>query len=116
MSIVQGEYAEQQALDFLRGQGLRLVARNFRARCGEIDLIMRDGECLVFVEVRKRTSAAFGGASGSITWGKQQKLIRTALLYMQQKRLHDHSARFDVVTFDGVPSKMNWIKQAFECG
>jgi putative endonuclease len=117
MSRQQGLHAEQQALRYLRAQGLRWVTSNYRTRCGEIDLIMREREVLVFVEVRQRSSATFGGASGSVTWRKQQKLIKTALYYLQQTGLQDScEARFDVVTFDGVPPQLNWIKQAFVCG
>jgi putative endonuclease len=71
MSRQLGQYAESQALQYLRSQGLSWVMSNYRTRCGEIDLIMRDGPVLVFVEVRQRTSRAFGGAVASVTWSKQ---------------------------------------------
>ncbi len=117
MSTRLGQLAEQQALRYLRAQGLRWVTSNYRVRCGEIDLIMRDGSVLVFVEVRQRASAAFGGAGASITWAKQQKLIKTAGWYLQSTGLtHQVESRFDVVTLDGVPPKINWIQQAFACG
>jgi len=117
MSRQLGQHAEQQALQYLRAQGLRWVTSNFRARCGEIDLIMRDGSTLVFVEVRLRSSDTFGGASASVTWHKQQKIIKTARCYLLQTGQYDQCvARFDVVAFEGMPAQINWIKQAFECG
>ncbi len=117
MSLLRGQSAELQALAFLRSQGLRKLASNYRVRCGEIDLIMREGETLVFIEVRMRTSQAYGGAAASITRSKQQKIIKSALYYLQQARLYDkHPIRFDVVTFDGEPPQINWIKHAFGSG
>jgi putative endonuclease len=117
VSRVRGQNAEHHALAYLRAQGLRWVASNYQARCGEIDLIMREDETLVFVEVRQRSSARFGGAGASITWSKQQKIIKTALCYMQHMRIQPTvMARFDVVTFDGIPPTINWIKHAFACG
>ena len=73
-----GTAAEQRALDYLLAQGLKLVVRNWHCRFGEIDLILKDHKTLVFVEVRSRSQARFGGAARSIAIGKQQKLIRTA--------------------------------------
>ncbi len=73
-----GTKAEDDALAFLQGQGLTPVTRNFRCRSGEIDLIMQDGNTLVFVEVRKRKNRLYGGAAASITPAKQQKLIKNA--------------------------------------
>ena len=114
MSQKIGFLAEDQACNYLTSQGLRLVARNYSCRLGEIDLIMRDKEDLVFVEVRARASVAFGGSLASVTKSKQQKLIKTALLYLQINKLHDKQPfRFDVMGMEGNPPNMAWIKNAF---
>ena len=114
MSLKIGFTAEEQAKDYLTAQGLTWVASNYRCRLGEIDLIMRDKTDLVFVEVRARASNTFGGAIASITRSKRQKLIRTALLYLQTTKLHDKlPSRFDVVSLEGTPRQITWIKHAF---
>ncbi len=79
-SKFKGKEGEQYAEAYLQGQGLFLVERNYRCRFGEIDLIMREGKVVVFIEVRMRASQAFGGAASSITLSKQGKLMRTARL------------------------------------
>ncbi len=106
-----GASAERQALKFLRRQGLRHIASNFRSRFGEIDLIMRDGQTIVFVEVRYRQSSRYGGAAASVDYRKRQKLIRTALGWLQA---HDPDAvsRFDVVAI-GADQRIHWIPRAF---
>ena len=78
----RGQQAETLALSWLQQRGLVCVARNYRCRMGEIDLIMHDGTTLVFVEVRQRRSARFGGAAASITPAKQARLVRTAEHYL----------------------------------
>lgn len=114
MSQKQGCLAEQRARDYLIDQGLTWLASNYHCRVGEIDLIMRDGEALVFVEVRSRVSNAFGGALASVTRSKQQKLIKTACLYVLTNNLQDkHPLRFDVIGVDGTPSQLTWVKNAF---
>lgn len=95
-----GDRGEDAALEFLTGQGLRCVERNWRAagRYGtEIDLIMQDGETLVFVEVKLRKSTQYGGAAGSIDWRKQQKIIRAAQQYIQRFGAIPPACRFDTV-------------------
>ena len=114
MSQVQGYAAEQHARDYLLLQGLSWVASNYRCRLGEIDLIMRHGSYLVFVEVRARASLRFGGAVASVTRSKQQKLVRTASLYLQKHKLYDKQpVRFDVLSIEGVPPRVSWIQDAF---
>lgn len=108
-----GDRFEGAALSFLLERGLRLVRSNFLCRHGEIDLIMRDGGTLVFIEVRYRRSAAFGGAVGSITAAKRRRLISAAHLWLGW---HPHDARrpcrFDVLAFEG--DGVEWIPNAFE--
>lgn len=114
MSIKSGSLAELQARDYLVAQGLKWVSSNFRCSMGEIDLLMRDGSYLVFVEVRARASAVYGGAVASITRSKKQKLIKTASLYLMINKLQDKQPiRFDVLGIEGVPPAITWIKDAF---
>lgn len=114
LPIKKGAIAENKAYDFLIKQGLKDVCRNYRCNMGEIDLIMREGNAFVFVEVRQRTSNLFGGASASITFKKQQKIIKTALHYLKVNRIKDKfPIRFDVISLDGKQSDINWIKNAF---
>ena len=102
-----GRAAEDRALAWLQTQGLQLVERNARSRCGEIDLVMRDGPVLVFVEVRSRRSASHGGAAASIGATKQARLWRAAQRYLQ--RLGQPCAcRFDAVCIDG--ESLRWLK------
>jgi putative endonuclease len=108
-----GGEAEKVAAHYLQQQGLTLITSNFNCRFGEIDLIMREKGILVFVEVRLRSNAAFGGAGMSITLAKQQKLIRTAEYYTQ---LHGNNAcRFDAILMSKpVAHEIEWIRNAFE--
>ena len=94
--VAQGAAAEELACRYLEAQGLTLVMRNFRCRWGELDLIMRDGEQLVFVEVRSRRHSRYGTPAESITRAKQQRLLRAAAFYLQYQQL-DLPCRFDVV-------------------
>lgn len=115
MSLVAGKKIEKIAVDYLKKQGLTLVCTNFHCRWGEIDLIMWQKEWLVFVEVRQRTSLAFGGALSSVDFFKQQKLIKAANYYMVSKQLAEkHPARFDILGVEGDNNKLNWLKNAIE--
>ena len=114
MSQQIGFAAEKQARDYLVKQGLRWLTSNYRCRWGEVDLIMSEGDYLVFVEVRSRVSSAYGGALESITHVKRQKILKTATHYMIAKnRYNTCSARFDVLCIQGVDMRMEWIKNAF---
>ncbi|BAU58524.2 predicted endonuclease distantly related to archaeal Holliday junction resolvase [Halorhodospira halochloris] len=103
-----GEYAEKLARDFLKKQGLTTLATRFRVNRGEIDLVMADGKTTVFVEVRYRSSPAFGGAASSISRKKRQSLTRAASYWLA---LNPGSARFDVIAIDG--EELEWIQNAF---
>lgn len=98
--LTQGKAAEQAAADFLVGQGLRIVARNWHCRFGEIDLIAYEGNTCVFVEVRQRARSRFGGAADSITATKQARLVATAQQYLSRLS-RTPACRFDAVLFDG---------------
>ena len=113
----RGREAVQQALKFLRANGLVAVAKNFRCRFGEVDHIMCAGNCLVFVEVRYRASSRFVSAACSVDRHKQKKLVRTAASFLSQHaEYRNHNVRFDVLAFDKAPEQeceLQWIKDAF---
>lgn len=108
---ISGQAAEDEALAWLSKQGMVLVERNFRCKGGEIDLVMRDGDMLVFVEVRKRADGRHGGAAASITAAKQARLIVAAQVFLQRLRMPP-ACRFDVIAFDG--RQMTWLRNAIE--
>ncbi|GLQ90881.1 YraN family protein [Dyella flagellata] len=112
-----GSAFEQRACEDLERAGLKLLARNYTTRHGELDLVMRDGDTLVFVEVRHRIRSGFGDAAMSITAAKQAKLVRTAQLWLAaHPKDAQRACRFDVVTYDGPrdSAKMEWLRNAFE--
>ena len=112
----QGRAAETRAGRYLETQGLRLLARNLGCKAGEIDLVALDGAVLVFVEVRARRNAAFGGAAASVNRGKQARLIRAAryvlpLLARRHFKGHAPACRFDVISLEA--GEISWIRNAF---
>jgi putative endonuclease len=118
--LQQGEDAETACCSYLKSQGLKLIDKNFNSRFGEIDIIMLDKKILVFVEVRYRKNNTFGGALESVTPSKQNKLRKTAELYLQKNTQHKN-ARFDVVSMskntqtnpDKQQYTFDWIPNAF---
>jgi putative endonuclease len=105
-----GSEAEDLAAAHLEAQGLSIVARNFRCRMGEIDLIAREGEVLVFVEVRLRRNKAFGGAAASIDHAKQHKLVATAQFYLAGRKTQPR-CRFDAILLDGLDARrIEWLR------
>ena len=113
---VRGRAAEDMALRYLEQHGLQLVTRNFRCTRGEIDLIMRHGDSLVFVEVRARRNDNFGSGADSVDARKQAKLNAAASLYLQQHaQPANGTCRFDVVaiSFASDPPQLDWIPDAF---
>lgn len=106
-----GRQGEDQALAFLLQHDLTLVERNFRCRRGEIDLIMREGDTLVFVEVRKRRHADFGGAAASVTPAKQARMVMAAQIFLQGQRPQP-PCRFDVIAIDA--GGFDWLKNVIE--
>lgn len=97
---MNGREAEDRAAELLRAKGIVVVERNFRAKVGEIDLVAKDRDEIVFVEVRARASDAFGGAAASIGGAKRRKLIKAAQLWLQA-RSWTGPCRFDAVVFEG---------------
>jgi putative endonuclease len=113
-TVNSGALAEQWAAQYLQQQGMKPVAHNYRSRFGEIDLIMRDGATLVFIEVRLRRNADFGGAAASIDTRKQQRIIRTAQQYLADLA-HLPPCRFDAMLMDDAQGgNAQWLKNAFE--
>jgi putative endonuclease len=110
-TTARGREAEAQAARHLEGHGLRVVARNFRVRGGEIDLICRDGKGLVFVEVRQRAASGFGGAAASIGAAKRAKLVAAAQAYLQNLPSMP-PCRFDAVCFES--GRLVWLKNCIE--
>jgi len=110
--LVQGEKSEHQAYHYLLQQGLQLVEKNFSCKYGEIDLIMREANILVIVEVRFRKSNKYGGALESISQKKQSRIIATTQYYLSSHKI-DSLIRFDVITMSN-DHDINWIKNAFQ--
>jgi putative endonuclease len=106
----RGAAAEAMAAEFLVARGLAILARNYRCRSGEIDLIARDRDTLVFVEVRLRSSAAFGGAAASITAAKRRRIARAARHYLATLG-REPPCRFDAILFDAPDAqRIEWLK------
>lgn len=109
-----GARAEALAAEFLTARGLVVVERNWRRRCGELDLVARDGETLVFVEVRLRTRADFGGAAASITATKRARLVAAAGQYLAGLD-RTPACRFDAVLLDALdPARIEWLRNIVE--
>jgi len=111
---MNGADAEARALAHLQGRGLRLVARNFRCKLGELDLVMRDGETLAVVEVRQRSHPGFGGAAESVDRRKQRRIIHATQMFLSgHPQYGSWPLRFDVVALDGA-GRVDWIAAAFD--
>ena len=112
----RGARVEAAARDHLVAAGLRMLAANAQARHGELDLVMRDGETVVFVEVRYRRSAAFGGGFASVDAGKRRRLVLAARQFLASHRdLRNAPCRFDVIDASGDPAapRLQWLRDAF---
>lgn len=108
----RGVEAEAIAAAFLERKGLKILARNYRCRLGELDLVAREGDTTVFVEVRSRGSSAFGGAAASITAAKRQRLLKAARHYISRQRALPQ-CRFDALLIEGDPPRIEWLRNAF---
>lgn len=106
-----GAAAEARAARHLEEKGWTILERNFRAKVGELDIVARDGECVVFVEVRSRAGAAFGGAAASVDFRKRRKLLKAAQLYALKHGLDDCPMRFDVVVVEA--GRLDHLEDAF---
>ncbi len=111
-----GDAAEEEALLYLHKEGLTLLTRNYRCSRGEIDLIMKDKNDIIFVEVRVRNNFHYGTAVSSVNSRKQKKLILTATHYLcQQNCFNKVNCRFDIIGISYTPigANLEWIKNAF---
>ena len=107
-----GARAEELCAELLRGAGLRVLARNWRCRHGEIDLVAEDRGTLVFAEVRYRRDQRYGGAAESVTAAKRARLVAAARLYLMRRP--DADCRFDVLLLDSLETeRIRWIRNAF---
>lgn len=112
----QGARIEALARDYLQRHGLVPIAANANYRGGELDLVMRDGDSIVFVEVRYRRSAGFGGGAASINTNKRRKLVHAAELFLASHRDHARKpCRFDVIDASGnrESPEFTWLRDAF---
>lgn len=113
-----GREAEAFALQYLQQQGLQPITQNWSCRRGELDLVMLDGDTVVFVEVRYRRHSGWGGAMESVDWRKQEKLVLAAQYFLQKEpRWNQSPCRFDVVAIEGDPgpdAPLRWLKNAFD--
>jgi putative endonuclease len=109
-----GDAGEAAAAAFLEAAGWRIVARNHRCRRGEVDLIGEQGEILVFVEVRTRGTAAFGGPEETVDYRKQQRVVAAAQDFLMRRRGPPRGARFDVIAVVG--SQVTHFPNAFDAG
>ncbi len=112
-----GQIAESQAERYLRRKGYRILARNDRSSCGELDLVAQLADTLVFIEVKARRTSAFGGASHAVDGRKQARLVRLAAQYLARHQVRNRSCRFDVVLCRGgtaKPVEIEHIENAFE--
>lgn len=111
-----GAQGEAFAVAYLKGLKYKILLTNYRCRCGEIDIIAKDGSVLVFVEVKARRGSSYGSPQLAVTPFKQRQISKTALTYLLQNRLMEADARFDVIALilrNGEPV-VNHIKDAFE--
>jgi putative endonuclease len=111
-----GKKGETVAVRYLKKQGYRIVEQNYRSKVGEIDIIARDKQSLVFVEVKTRSSRSFGSPKWAITPKKQKAISMTALYYLKMTNQNDVDARFDVVSImlQGEDTQIELVRNAFD--
>ena len=112
-----GRKSEAIAVDHLKARGYEILVQNYRTRLGEVDIIAREGDTIVFVEVKARRSDRYGNAKAAVTWKKQRRISMVALQYLKENDLTQCSARFDVVAIGGpaeAGSEIEIVKNAFE--
>ena len=106
-----GRIGEKKAIEYLKKQGYKIVEKNYKNAFGEADIIAKDGEYTVFVEVKTRTEEKYGAPSEAVDVRKQKKYVRIAQAYLSYNRLTDTPCRFDVVEIQN--GEINHIKDAF---
>lgn len=114
---ILGAFGEELACDYLSRCGYKILERNFSCKAGELDIIALQGEIVAFVEVKTRSSERYGLPSEAVSAGKQKKIVRTALYYLQNKKLLEYMCRFDVIEIivdEENKHQINLIKDAFQ--
>jgi putative endonuclease len=111
-----GKKGEEKALRFLKKKGYRIIEKNYVCKLGEMDIIAKEKDTLVFVEVKTRTTTEFGPPQLAVNSSKQRQLSKVALNYLKEKQLEEVKARFDVVAIllEQEKEKIELIKDAFE--
>ena len=109
-----GKAAEKAAAKYLKKLGYKVLEKNYRELSGEIDIIAKEGKCLVFVEVKARSSSDHGWPEEFVDKQKQSKIVKTALKYLKKEKLDDSDVRFDVLAIDPGSDEIAHIKSAFE--
>jgi putative endonuclease len=112
-----GRRGEDLAVEFLGRLRYRIMERNYRCRCGEVDIVARQGKTVVFVEVKTRSSHLYGHPAASVTPFKQRQISRAAQTWLAANRLSDAAARFDVVAIsigEGQECRIEHIVNAFD--
>ncbi|WP_434358366.1 YraN family protein [Parasalinivibrio latis] len=107
----KGQLFENEARLFLEKKGLNFRDNNAHAKGGEIDLVMQDNNCIVFVEVRFRKKATYGNAAETVTYSKRQRMLRAAMFWLMRNGYPSESTefRFDIVSFDGSADNVHWL-------
>lgn len=114
---ILGAFGEDISCEYLLECGYNVLQRNFSCRAGEIDIIALQGDTVVFIEVKTRSSRKYGSPSEAVSKIKQQRMVKTALYYMQKNKLLDYMCRFDVIEIiitEEVNYSINLIKDAFQ--
>lgn len=114
--IRTGKRGEELAVAYLKSKGYRIIERNYKCLFGEIDIVAKEGNTVVFVEVKSRKSEDFGDPQTAVGWEKKRKISRIALKYLDEKQLYPCDARFDVVAVKMLPAgnTIELIQNAFE--
>ncbi|MBN1622674.1 MAG: YraN family protein [Endomicrobiales bacterium] len=111
-----GRSGEKEAVKYLKSHGYKVIENNFHTRYGEIDIIAKENEDLVFVEVKLRRSDKYGSPAEAVHRNKQEKIIKTALQYVKLKNLFDKNLRFDVILIGPDAGKIELVKSAYIAG
>jgi putative endonuclease len=115
-NLFLARYGEEEAVGLLKAHGYKILARNFKNRFGEIDIIAQDNGVISFIEVKTRRTTHFGTAFEAVSWVKQRKIAKVALSFLKENKLLDRKTRFDVVSIDASAKepKTVLLKSAFE--
>lgn len=112
-----GKQSEQLASEYLIKNGLTIIEKNFHCRFGEIDIIAKDSQTIIFIEVKYRSDVNYGGAISAVSASKQEKIKKSARIYLQQQALNEYNTacRFDVIAMQGQLNspEITWLTNAF---